>query len=43
MRSRPFVVLYVSVFVAVMGISMVTPLLAVYAKRLGASVHRREY
>src|ERR1035437_5404572 len=37
MLSRPFVVLYVSVFVAVMGISMVTPLLPVYAERLGAT------
>lgn len=37
MRSRPFVVLYISVFVAVMGISMVTPLLPVYAEELGAT------
>jgi MFS family permease len=37
MRSRPFVALYVAVFVATMGISMVSPLLPVYAERLGAS------
>jgi len=37
MRSRPFIVLYICVFVAVMGISMVTPLLSVYAKELGAT------
>ncbi|HET7738770.1 MAG TPA: MFS transporter, partial [Tepidiformaceae bacterium] len=37
MRSRPFLVLYLSVFVAVMGISMVTPLLPVYAEELGAT------
>jgi MFS family permease len=36
-RSRPFVALYVAVFVATMGISMVSPLLTVYAKELGAS------
>ena len=35
-RSRPFVALYISVFVAVMGIAMVSPLLPVYAKELGA-------
>lgn len=37
MRSRPFVALYVAVFVATMGISMVSPLLPVYAERLGAT------
>ena len=37
MRSRPFVVLYAAVFVATMGISMVSPLLPVYAERLGAT------
>mgnify|MGYP005837041747 CR=1 FL=1 len=37
MRSRPFVALYVAVFVATMGISMVSPLLPVYAEKLGAS------
>lgn len=37
MRSRAFVSLYVAVFVATMGISMVSPLLPVYAKELGAS------
>ena len=37
MRSRPFVVLYICVFVATMGISMVSPLLPVYARDLGAS------
>ncbi len=37
MRSRPFIALYVAVFVATMGISMVSPLLPVYAKELGAS------
>jgi MFS family permease len=35
--SRSFIALYVSVFVATMGISMVSPLLPVYAKELGAS------
>jgi MFS family permease len=35
--SRPFVALYVAVFVATMGISMVSPLLPVYARDLGAS------
>jgi len=35
--SRPFMALYVAVFVATMGISMVSPLLPVYAKELGAS------
>jgi DHA1 family multidrug resistance protein-like MFS transporter len=35
--SRAFVVLYLSVLVATMGISMVSPLLPVYAERLGAS------
>lgn len=37
MRSRPFVVLFIAVFVATMGISMVSPLLPVYAEELGAS------
>ncbi len=37
MRSRSFMALYVAVFVATMGISMVSPLLPVYAKELGAS------
>ncbi len=37
MRSRAFVSLYIAVFVATMGISMVSPLLPVYAKDLGAS------
>ncbi len=37
MRSRPFVVLFLADLVANMGISMVSPLLPVYAKDLGAS------
>lgn len=37
MRSRPFIVLFIAVFVATMGISMVSPLLPVYAEELGAS------
>lgn len=37
MLSRPFVILYLCVFVATMGISMVSPLLPVYARDLGAS------
>jgi MFS family permease len=37
MRSRPFVVLFIADLVANMGISMVSPLLPVYAKDLGAS------
>ncbi|MCC6385818.1 MAG: MFS transporter [Dehalococcoidia bacterium] len=37
MLSRPFVALFCAVFVATMGISMVSPLLPVYAKDLGAS------
>ncbi len=37
MRSRAFLSLYFAVFVAVMGISMVSPLLPVYAKEMGAS------
>lgn len=37
MLSRPFIVLYLCVFVATMGISMVSPLLPVYAKDLGAN------
>lgn len=36
MWSRAFIALYISVFVATMGISMVSPLLPVYAKELGA-------
>ena len=36
-RSRPFIALYVAVFVATMGISMVSPLLPVYAEDLGAT------
>jgi DHA1 family multidrug resistance protein-like MFS transporter len=35
--SRPFIILYICVFVATMGISMVSPLLPVYAKDLGAN------
>ncbi len=35
--SRPFIALFVCVFVATMGISMVSPLLPVYAKDLGAT------
>ena len=34
--SRPFIALYIAVFVATMGISMVSPLLPVYADELGA-------
>jgi MFS family permease len=37
MLSRPFVCLYIAVFVATMGISMVSPLLPVYARDLGAT------
>jgi MFS transporter, DHA1 family, multidrug resistance protein len=37
MRSRPFIILYASVFIATMGISMVSPLLPVYAEQLGAT------
>lgn len=37
MISRPFIVLYISVFVATLGISMVSPLLPVYAEDLGAT------
>ncbi|HEX6032729.1 MAG TPA: MFS transporter [Tepidiformaceae bacterium] len=37
MLSRPFIALYIAVFVATMGISMVSPLLPVYAEELGAS------
>jgi MFS family permease len=37
MLSRPFVALFISVFVATLGISMVSPLLPVYAEKLGAS------
>lgn len=37
MLSRAFVSLYISIFVATMGISMVGPLLPVYASELGAS------
>jgi MFS family permease len=35
--SRPFIALYIAVLVATMGISMVSPLLPVYAKDLGAN------
>lgn len=35
--SRPFIVLYAAVLVATMGISMVSPLLPVYAEDLGAT------
>ena len=37
MRSKPFVVLYLAILVATMGVSMVGPLLPVYAQQLGAS------
>lgn len=37
MRSRPFVALYIAVFVATMGISMVSPLLPVFAEDRGAT------
>ena len=37
MLSRPFLVLYAAVFVGTMGISMVSPLLPVYAEELGAT------
>jgi MFS family permease len=37
MLSRAFISLYISIFVATMGISMVGPLLPVYARELGAS------
>lgn len=37
MYPRPFYVLYAAVFVATLGISMVSPLLPVYAKQLGAT------
>lgn len=37
MLSRPFIILYASVFVGTMGISMVSPLLPVYAEELGAT------
>ncbi len=37
MLSRPFLALLLSIFVATMGISMVSPLLPVYAKDLGAT------
>ncbi|HJP40419.1 MAG TPA: MFS transporter, partial [Dehalococcoidia bacterium] len=37
MISRPFLVLYAAVFVATLGISMVSPLLPVYAEDLGAT------
>lgn len=37
MRSRPFVVLFCAVLVATMGISMVSPILPVYARDLGAT------
>jgi MFS transporter, DHA1 family, multidrug resistance protein len=35
--SRPFLVLFLAVLVATMGISMVSPILPVYAERLGAT------
>ena len=37
MRSRAFISLYIAVFVATLGISMVSPLLPVYAEDLGAT------
>ncbi len=37
MRSRPFIVLFCAVMVATMGISMVSPILPVYAEDLGAT------
>ncbi|MCA9850951.1 MAG: MFS transporter, partial [Dehalococcoidia bacterium] len=37
MTSRPFVVLFCAVAVATMGISMVSPILPVYAEELGAT------
>ena len=37
MRSRAFISLYIAVFVATLGISMVGPLLPVYAEDLGAT------
>lgn len=37
MRSRPFIVLFCAVAVASMGISMVSPILPVYAEELGAT------
>lgn len=37
MLNRPFVVLYATMFVATLGISMVSPLLPVYAEELGAT------
>ncbi len=37
MLSRPFIALFITVFVATLGISMVSPLLPVYAEKLGAS------
>lgn len=37
MLSRPFIALMIAIFVATLGISMVSPLLPVYAKELGAS------
>ncbi len=37
MVSRPFLTLYFAVFVGVLGISMVSPLLPVYARELGAN------
>ncbi|MFC2034501.1 MFS transporter [Chloroflexota bacterium] len=35
--NRPFVVLWLSVFIAIAGIAMVTPLMPVFAKEMGAS------
>jgi len=37
MLNRPFLVLYATMFVATLGISMVSPLLPVYAEDLGAT------
>lgn len=37
MTSRPFIVLFCAVAVATMGISMVSPILPIYAERLGAT------
>jgi MFS transporter, DHA1 family, multidrug resistance protein len=36
-RSRPFIILFSAVMVATMGISMVSPILPVYAEALGAT------
>ncbi len=37
MQSRPFIILFLAVLVATMGISMVSPLLPIYAEELGAT------